>query len=160
LQALDARIAEMTPVYQALRSARREQDPTAWNGVAPEAAESPFAQNGHALTKEVFSDSSSEAGFVSLCNGLYTHVQFGSPGNKIKYQDINDGVGLGFGKKGKITVQVKVRQWWGWEQVYRDDTNQGTWRGVYMSDVVVDFDMETAVYTDAGEKAISCMARP
>lgn len=160
LTALDARILEMAPVYAALRAARRDEDPTAWDGAARQDSDTLFGQNEQALKKEVHSGTSSQSGFETLCNGLYTHVKFGAPGNKVKYQDINDGVGLGYGKKGKITVQVKVRQWWDWEQVFRQDTEQGTWRGVYMSDPVVDFDMETAVYTDSGEKAISCIARP
>lgn len=165
LQAFDTRIAEMAPVYQALRAARREQDPTAWNADAAEAIEalatdSEFAQTEQALTKEAHEGQSTEAAFVTLCNGLYTHVEFGSSGNKIKKQDINNGVGLGYGKKGTITVQVKVRQWWDWAQVYREDAAQGWWRGVYMFDNAVDFDMETAVYADSGEKAKSCMAWP
>jgi hypothetical protein len=160
LRAFDARIAEMAPVYQALRDARRDQDPTAWDGAALQASDSQFAQNEQALTKEVRSGSATESEFETLCNGLYPHVTFGSPGNKIKFQDINGGVGVGFGKKGKITMQVKVRQWWDWEQVFRQDVSQGKWRSVYMYDDIVDFDMETAVYADAGEKARSCQARP
>lgn len=165
LQAFDARIAEMVPVYQALRAARREQSPTDWNADAAEAtdvlaADSEFAQTEQALTKEVNQGQSTEAGFVSLCNGLYPNVSFGSPGNKIKKQDINGGVGLGYGKKGTIKVQVKVRQWWDWAQVYYENVPQGWWKGVYMFDDYVDFDMETAVYTDSGEKAKSCLAWP
>lgn len=165
LQAFDARIAEMAPVYQALRTARREQEPTAWNADAAEAtdtlaADSTFAQTEQALTKEVHEGQSTEAGFVTLCNGLYNNIAFGSPGNKIKKYNLNGGVGLGYGKQGTIKVQVKVRQWWDWAQVYYENVPQGWWRGVYMYDDYVDFDMETAVYTDSGEKAKSCMAWP